>query len=170
MAHIQFVDENDNPIGGGTKQNALENSIRHRIARIFLFNSKGEILIQKRAEHLASGPGKWDQSAAGHVDEGEAYEEAARREMKEEIGVEDVSLTEAGSFYREEKTKKGGVRKRFNRVYQGNYDGEVHFNPDEVSEVRWIVLAELEKWMSECPEDFTEGCIHAYRQYVKSVV
>jgi len=167
MTNITFVDENDNVIGSGTKQEALEHGIRHRIARVFLRNSKGEILMQKRGEHLESRPGKWDQSVGGHVDEGETYEIAAYREMKEEIGVEGVPLIEAGSFYREEQTKKGESLKRFNKIYTGVYDDAVSPDLDEVSKVRWISPKELEKWMDERPADFTEGCMRAFREFVK---
>jgi len=69
MKLITFVDENDQVIGSGTKQEAWQKGIIHRIVRIFLFNFKGELLIQKRADNISSLPGRWDQSAAGHVDE-----------------------------------------------------------------------------------------------------
>ncbi len=167
MTDITFVDENDNILGGGTKQEALEKGIRHRIARVFLINSKGEVLMQKRGPHIFSNPDKWDQSAAGHVDHGETYEEAAYRELKEEVGVEGVPLTEIGYYYKEETDEARG-KKRFNRVYRGVYDGEVHPDLDEVSEVRWIPAEELEKWMNERPQEFTEGCMLAYREYIKT--
>ena len=77
MVNITFVDEQDNVIGAGSKQEAWTKGIYHRVSRIFLFNSKGELLIQKRSDNCVSLPGRWDQSAAGHVDEGETYLEAA---------------------------------------------------------------------------------------------
>lgn len=166
MANIQFVDENDKPIGGGTKQEALAKGIRHRIVRIFLINSKGEVLIQKRGEHIFSLPGRWDQSAAGHVDEGEDYLEAACRELKEELGIEGVELKEVGRFYREE-TDETQIKKRFNIVYSAPYDGEINFDKEEVSEVRWIAPNELQKWMDEHPDDFTQGCIRSFHEFIK---
>lgn len=166
MINIQFVDENDKPIGGGTKQEALANGIWHRIVRIFLINSKGEVLVQKRGKHVFSLPGRWDQSAAGHVDEGEGYLEAAYRELKEELGIEGIELREMGRFSREE-TDETQIKKRFNVVYSASFDGTIDFNKEEVSEVRWILPDDLQKWMDERPDDFTQGCIRSFREFVQ---
>jgi 16S rRNA (adenine1518-N6/adenine1519-N6)-dimethyltransferase len=165
MADITFVDENDNVIGHGPKREALEHGIAHRIARIFLLNSKGEILIQKRSSTVTSNPNKWDQSAAGHVDAGETYEEAAHRELKEEVGAEGVELKEVSKYFQEETDKRR--RKRFNTLYIGIYDGRVTPDGDEVSEVKWISPVALETWMKECPEEFTQGSIRSFEELGK---
>lgn len=164
MAYIAFVDENDNVIGAGTKQEATQNGIIHRVVRVFLTNSKGEILLQKRAEHIIASPGKWDHSVGGHVDEGETYDEAVKREMHEEIGVRNVPLVEVAKYYRDE-TDGGRVKKRFNVLYTGAYDGAINFDPDEVQDVQWIAPVELEAWMAERPQDFTRGCLYAYTKF-----
>ncbi|MDO8574308.1 MAG: NUDIX domain-containing protein, partial [bacterium] len=93
MPKTTFVDEEDNIIGYGTRTEALEKGIIYRIVQIFLFNSKRQLLIQKRSKNVRGG-GKWDQSAGGRVDEGENYNEAARRELKEELGITSVPLRE----------------------------------------------------------------------------
>lgn len=165
MAKIVFVDENDHVIGAGTKEQAWKNGDIHRIARLFVFNSGGELLVHKRSEKLDNSPGKWDQSAAGHVDEGEDYLEAAKRELKEELGIEEVELKEIGKFYQDEIDPDGKMKKRFNMLYEGKHDGEINFNEDEVSEIRWIGLEELRRWMEENPEDFTRGFIESLNMY-----
>ena len=162
MAKIIFVDKNDNVIGAGTKQEAWRKGIIHRITRVFLFNSKGELLIQKRADNLTSLPGKWDQSSAGHVDEGEDYLIAAKRELEEEIGVRGIELEEIKKFYTDE-IDEAKIKKRFNMLYSAIYDGEVRFNKEEVSEVKWIKPLELEGWMEEQPEKFTHGFIKSFK-------
>lgn len=164
MALIVFVDENDNVIGSGTKQEATQNGIIHRVVRVFLTNSKGEILLQKRAEHIIASPGKWDHSVGGHVDEGESYEEAVRREMHEEIGVQNVPLVEVTKYYRDE-TDGERIKKRFNVLYTGVYDGAINFDPGEVQDVQWVTPSALETWMAERPQDFTRGCIYAYGKF-----
>jgi isopentenyldiphosphate isomerase len=161
MTDIIFVDENDIPIGSGSMQDAREKGIVYRIIQIFITNSKGEMLLQRRASHAhMTSAGKWDQSVGGHVDAGEGYDEAAYREMKEEIGIENVPLREVKKYYSE-----GGdvsIIKRFNMLYTGVYDGEVMPNPEEISEVKWINPADLEAWIERSPNDFTNGCINAY--------
>lgn len=153
--NIVYVDENDNVIGAGSRPDAAQKGILHRIARIFVFNSKGELLLQKRSREVKSFPNRWDDSVAGHVDEGEDYLEAAKREMKEEIGVEHVPLKEVGKFYGEV-TEEAPLKKRFNMLYVAHYDGPINFDPKEISEVKWISLPELERWVLEKPTDFAQ--------------
>lgn len=165
MALITFVDEHDNVVGAGTKQEAWEKGVRHRIARILLFNTKGKLLIQKRAAHLASCPDKWDQSAAGHVDAGETYEGAAKREATEEIGIPDLQLHEQGKLYTDETDEPGKIKRRFNMLYTTVSDAAIRANPDEVSETRWIMPDELAAWMDACPSDFTQGFVANFKEW-----
>ena len=165
MTLITFVDEKDNVIGAGTKQEAWYKGIAHRIARVFLFNSKGELLIQKRAEHIDSLPGRWDQSAAGHVDEGETYLEAAARELFEEVGVSGVELKEIIRVATDETDESGKIKKRFSMLYTTTYNGEIKFNRGEVSEVKWIHPDDLNRLMDEHPDDFTQGFMFNFKKY-----
>jgi len=162
---IAFVDEDDNVIGSGTKEQAWVDGNIHRIARLLVFNSKGELLIHKRSDKLANLPGKWDQSAAGHVDEGEDYLEAAKRELMEEVGIGGVELVEVGKFYQDEIDEDGKVKKRFNMLYEAMYDGEVNFDENEVSEIKWIQMDELKQWISEKPKELTQGFIDSVELY-----
>lgn len=167
MPNISFVDDKDNVIGAGSKKEAWEKGIIHRISRIFLFNSKGELLITKRADHLVSLPGKWDQSAAGHVDEGEDYMTAAQRELFEEVGVKNVKLIEKGKSFTDETDETGKIKKRFSTLFLGKYDGKVSPNPEEVSVIRWINPKDLSTWMDEKPNDFTKGFIENFKHFQK---
>jgi len=155
MVNITYVDEKDAVIGAGPQREAHEKGIIHRVIRIYLYNSKGELLIQKRGDHLRSNPGKWNESVAGHVDEGETYLQAAEREMEEEIGVRGVELKELKKIYTEEAGEN--KRKRFTMLYSGTYDGEIRPDFDEVAQVRWVSPEVLRKEIEEHPERFTEG-------------
>jgi len=132
---------------------------------VLIFNSKGEVLIQKRSPNSPSLPNRWDQSAAGHVDEGEDYATAASRELKEEVGI-DAPLKEKLKFYSEE-TDEPKVKKRFNVLYVGAYDGEVKIDNQEVSDVQWIMPDELESWMRRSPDEFTQGFIKCFQEFKK---
>jgi 16S rRNA (adenine1518-N6/adenine1519-N6)-dimethyltransferase len=158
---IVFVDENNVVIGSGSKHEAVQRGIAHRVVRIFLFNTRGEILLQKRSMDKGSYPGLWDQSVAGHVDVGEEYDDAALREMKEEMGGENIPLTKVGTYYSEE-PEKGIFKKRFNMLYTGVFEGSPVNNPEEVSEFRWVAPSELDAWMREKPEEFTPGSVRAF--------
>ncbi len=162
MADVTFVDENDSVIGFGPRKEALAKGIIHRIARVTLFNGSGQILLQKRAVHLPSNPGKWDLSATGYVDRGENYLEAALRELEEELGIMHVTLHEVGTYYSEEPFQNK-TRKRFTSSFRGVYDGEVIPDANEVSETQWVDSGELEKWMSGKPEEFTFGSLVAFK-------
>ncbi len=164
--NVVYVDENDKIIGSGSISNAVNNGIRVRISRVFLKNSKGELLIQKRADTMTSLPGRWDQTAAGHVDEGEGYTEAASRELSEEMGISDVRLQEVAKFYTEERDEVK-TKKRFNKIFTGIYDGEVRIDNDEVSDYLWIEPRKLEGQMNDNPNNFTDGFNEAFRIYRK---
>ncbi len=155
-----FVDENDNVIGAGSREEAAEKGIIVRLIRIFVFNSKGELLIQKRSRSV-NAPGLWDQSVGGHVDEGEDYLTAAMREMKEEIGIETAPPTEVVKYLFKADTNMK-MRRRFETLYMTTYDGVIRFDPHDVAEVRWIEPDALRAWMKEKPEEFTRGFIHAF--------
>ncbi len=161
---IVYVDENDNVIGHGPMQDAWEHGHIHRIARLFVFNSKGEFLLQKRSMNHKNMPGRWDNSAAGHADVGEDYHTAVLREAEEEIGVSGISVTEVCHYFQDE-SEPGMQKKRFNTLYTSVYDGNVTADLSEVSETRWIAVPVMEKWMNETPSDFAPGFLEAFRRY-----
>ena len=166
MNKITYVNEKDEVIGYGSREEAIEKGIIHRIVRLFVFNTKGEVLIQKRSPTVYV-PNRWDQSASGHVDEGEDYVTAGIRELQEEMGAKAEKIEFVTKFYSEE-SDDNEVKKRFNSLYVlRNYDGEVDIDNDEVSEYKWISIDELSGWMESSPEDFTEGFIQSFYEFNK---
>lgn len=157
MPLITFVDENDTVIGSGTKQEIWSKGIWHRIVRIYLINSDGELLITKRAEHLASCPGMWNDSASGHVDAGESYDEAANRELEEELHVKGITLKQVEKVKHADMEEIDKIKNRFHMIYVGRFDGSVDFDPNEVAESRWVTAEELNAWVQNRPSEFTEG-------------
>lgn len=87
MADLEYVNDKDEVVGIVSYEEANERQLAHRIARVFVFDDAGRLYLQRRSLNMNSAPGLWDQSAAGHVDIGESYEQAAARELEEELGV-----------------------------------------------------------------------------------
>jgi len=85
---FDIVDENDIIIGKASREDIHKNGLLHREVQVWLFNKEGELFFQKRGKHKDTYPGVLDVSVAGHVESGEAYEDAALRETKEETGLD----------------------------------------------------------------------------------
>ena len=168
MTNIAFVDKDDNPIGAGTRLEATQKNLIARIARIFIFNSQGQLLLQKRGPNV-SVPNTWDDSVAGHVDEGEEYLAAARRELIEEMGVKGVELTKVIKYYTErcDPTDKTIVGRRFNTLYRIVYDGAITPNPQEIADVKWMSIEDIKDWIAERPDDFADGFKTAFQKYLE---
>lgn len=162
---IMFVDENDQPIGAGDREEAWTNGMYVRIVRAILRDENGRFLSQHRSVEKRSYPNCWTDSASGHVDEGETYDIAMAREMKEEINLE-TELTFIGKFESEDKLGNYTIRE-FNAIYEGTIDSstQLDLQESEVSEVKWFELDELKTMMANEPDNFTLGFREAIRLY-----
>ncbi len=165
---IQIVDENDQPVGAATGSEAWTNGLIHRIARIMVEDLRGRVLLQKRSSNSTLYPSCWDNSAAGHVDEGESYEIAANREASEEIGLKNVKL-EAIGYYRSSDHYQNKILNRFNKVYRVVIDPDTIFkvDPGEVSEVRWFTIDEVKKLIADHPDQVTDGILQVFENFYK---
>lgn len=165
---IDIVDGNDTIIGTATKDEAQQKGLAHRVVRISLEDPAGNILIQKRQNDKELYPGCWDSSAAGHVDSGEVYEEAAERELYEELGV--VTSLEEVKHYPSEGKFDWRILKRFNKLYTGVIAPETSFTlqEDEVSDVRWVTRAELQDLLLHHPDQVADGLKEVYEILYKS--
>lgn len=158
LQKVMYVDQKDRAIGSGAIEEAYEAGYVLRIVRIFIINSKGEILLQKRSKNS-----KWDQSAGGHVDVGETYLKAAKRELFEEMGVKGVKLIKITKFYTEDQQFEY-TRRRFNVLYYGLYSGPVAIDNDEVADYSWISPPKLNGWIQKSAGDFTDGFLVSYKK------
>lgn len=169
MAHeklVQIVDENDHVVRTGDQHQARLHGWTVRIARIMVEDETGDnVLLQKRSLNNPLYPGKWDNSAAGHVDDGEDYLTAAKRELFEEIGIDTDKLTEIGKYYNS--TKAGNYTlNQFNTVYKYvTNDTPNKLQEKEVSEVKWFSKSELKRLVQENPELCTNGVIDVVERY-----
>lgn len=154
---IQIVDEYDQPIGQATKQQAWDKGLIHRIIRIVAVSPDNKVLLQKRSPQLALFPGCWNETVSGHVDAGESYLEAARRELFEELGIQSASLKEV-KYYRSSDTFEGRELERFNKVYRLNFktgDAEkLTLQKSEVQKTQWFDLKEIRSMIAKDPKNF----------------
>ncbi|MEK7153645.1 MAG: NUDIX domain-containing protein, partial [Patescibacteria group bacterium] len=152
-----IVNDRDEVVGSATKREAWEQGLTHRIVRIMLENSKGEILLQHRSPTKDIFPDCWDNSAAGHVDTGEDYDEAAVRELKEELGITGIELRALGQ-YRSDETWKGHRFNQFNRCYKATIETlPRELEAGKVDDVRWFTVEEVKKLVAEQPDTVTDG-------------
>lgn len=161
---VQIVDDEDNVVGSGAVTEVRAKGLRHRIARVMVKDPAGRILLQKRADHMRTFPGRWDTSAAGHVDLGEDYTQAAKREMFEEIGLSAASLREIDYYRSENKYEQLDIR-RFNKTFEITISPETVLKPDpaEVSETRWFTKQQLKDMVRTEPDVVTDGLEHYVR-------
>jgi len=153
---LDIVDENDNIICQDTKENKLKQSLISRNVAIFIINKNKQLLTPKRAPNKKTFPNRYDVAACGNVSAGESYKEAAKREIKEELGIEcDIILLH--KIYNEF-DHNNTTLKYMTSVFLGHYDGEVNLN-EELVELKKLTVQEIEKIIQEDENLFTPGFV-----------
>jgi 16S rRNA (adenine1518-N6/adenine1519-N6)-dimethyltransferase len=143
------VDAQDRVIGSELRDRVHVNNLRHRAIHVLIFNRLGEIFLQKRSIWKDTNPGKWDSSAAGHVDAGESYEEAARRELREEIGI-DCPIERIAKL-----PCSVATGWEFIEVFRGMHEGPFQTAPLELETGAFFPLEQIGNWIEHIPEDFS---------------
>jgi 16S rRNA (adenine1518-N6/adenine1519-N6)-dimethyltransferase len=146
---FDVLDDQDRVIGCRPRDEVHVNNLRHRAVHIWIFNARGELFLQKRSPWKQNHPDLWCSSTAGHVDSGEEYEQAAHRELREEIGI-DCRLTK---FWKVESTPETGHE--FIEFYVGTSEGPFRFAPGEVETGSFFPVQQIWEWLMGNPEDFT---------------
>lgn len=154
MDKVILVDPDDTIVGSMDKLEAHVKGILHRAFSILIFNSRGEILIQKRAASKYHSGGLWTNTCCSHPRPGESIESATRRRLVYEMGI-DVETTFAFKFIYKAPLDKNLTEHELDYVFVGTFDGEPHINPDEAEDWKFISMAELKKEIRENPDNFT---------------
>jgi isopentenyldiphosphate isomerase len=111
----------------------------HRVVHVLVFNRRGDLYLQKRSAHKDTQAGKWDTSVGGHLNLGEGFDAAARRELSEELGVDqDLPLAHLYDYPMRCATESENVR-----TYAVVYDGPITPNPVEISDGRFWSQKEI---------------------------
>ncbi len=155
MEKVILVDQNDKPIGSMEKMEAHIKGVMHRAFSVFIFNKKGELMLQQRALSKYHSPGKWTNTCCSHPRVGEETLTAAHRRMKEEMGF-DTTIQEKFSFtYFSDEVGEGLIEHEFDHVFFGSFEDAPVINSEEVHAWKFMSMAEIEKDMIKNPQAYT---------------
>lgn len=154
MSEVILVNENDEQIGTMDKLEAHQQGSLHRAFSIFIFNSKGEMLLQQRANEKYHSGGLWTNACCSHPSPGEKTMDAAIRRLQEEMGF-NTSLIKIFDFTYRATFENGLVEHEFDHVFLGIYNGAIAPDPEEVQDYCHKDMDELKKAITEMPETFT---------------
>ncbi|MBR1484963.1 MAG: NUDIX domain-containing protein [Prevotella sp.] len=140
-----IVDEEGIVKGSATRAECHSGSrLLHPVVHLHVFNSKGEIYLQKRPEWKDIQPGKWDTAVGGHMDYGETPEEALQREVREELGITDFTPTFVCKYVFDSNRERELVY-----VNRTVYDGQISPSAEELDDGRFWTMQEISEAMGK---------------------
>ncbi|MCG8575297.1 MAG: isopentenyl-diphosphate Delta-isomerase [Flavobacteriales bacterium] len=154
MEEVILVDRDDNAIGTMEKMEAHEKGLLHRAFSVFIFNSKGQLLLQRRADTKYHSGGLWTNSCCSHPRKGETVQEAAARRVEEELGIE-VNSEQLFSFIYKAELDNNLIEHELDHVLIGNYENAPVPNAEEVMEWKYADMDFIQKDIQEQPDLYT---------------
>ncbi|MBO9634561.1 MAG: isopentenyl-diphosphate Delta-isomerase [Chitinophagaceae bacterium] len=149
-----LVNELDEPIGTMEKIEAHRKAVLHRAFSVFIFNSKGEMLLQQRALNKYHSAGLWTNACCSHPSPGEGTVEAAQRRLQEELGF-NTSLEKIFHFTYQTAFDNGLVEHEFDHVFAGKYEQRITPNPEEVKDICYKSLEDIQQSLQTHPQKYT---------------
>ncbi len=157
---FDVVNERDEVIDRKPRSEVHRLGLLHRAVHVLVFNSHGQIFLQKRSMKKDRQPGVWDSSASGHVDSGEDYDTTAVREVREEIGLRlDKVPKRLFKISACEETDQ-----EFVWVYRTESEGPFELHPEEIDAGDWFSPEQVSKWMAEKPEEFASALLFIWHK------
>ncbi len=153
-----IVDKNDKVIGQATRGECHRNKkLIHRGVVILVFNDQGELYLQKRSATKDLYPSLWSLSVGGHVASGETYDQAAKKEMREELGI-NVPFKKIGKFFHQNERET-----EINMAYKATYKGPFKLSPEEIEKGRFFNPEALAKKVSSGEIKLTPRARHGLK-------
>jgi isopentenyl-diphosphate delta-isomerase len=152
---VILVDEQDRQTGTMEKMEVHKKAILHRAFSVFIFNDKGEILLQKRAGKKYHSGGLWTNTCCSHPQPGEETIDAANKRLQEEMGFS-TALNKAFSFIYKAPFENGLTEHEYDHVFIGIFNGLIKPDPDEVEDYCYQSLDKLKQSFQTHPHHFTE--------------
>lgn len=150
---VDIVDDADRVIATVTRAEMRARRLQHRSVGVAVMSTDGRLLIHRRSDDKDIWPGWWDIAAGGVVASGETYDDAARRELSEELGIMDGDLQYVGQArFADEQLAA------LFHLYRVVHDGPFSFDDGEIVEIRWVTLADLDAMRTThrfVPDSFT---------------
>ncbi len=151
---VILVNKFDDMVGTMDKMEAHKQGLLHRAFSVFVFNSKGEMLLQQRALNKYHSGGLWTNACCSHPMPGEKTKNAAIRRLNEELGLE-TAIEKIFDFVYEAQFDNGLTEHEFDHVFAGEYEGNLNINPIEVNEVCYKEISEIKNSMLTHPQKYT---------------
>lgn len=155
MEKVILVDEQDVEVGEMEKLEAHEKGVLHRAFSVFIFNGKGQMLLQQRAFHKYHSGGLWTNACCSHPAPGESVEAAAVRRLQFEMGMQASDLHIADKFLYKAVFENGLTEHELDYVLIGRAETDPVINPDEVHAFAWQSMTDLSKDVDSHPENYT---------------
>jgi isopentenyldiphosphate isomerase len=140
---IDAVDQTDAPVGVIPRAEVFQKHVNFRVSHVLIFNSRGELLLQRLALTRGRNPGAWGSSVASYLFSSENYVDAAQRRVRQELGISDFPLVPIGKT---EMVDDGCLK--FITVFQSLHEGPFHPDASHIDRVEFLPIAEIE-WMIE---------------------
>ena len=150
-----LVDENDRPTGTMEKMEVHQKALLHRAFSVFIFNSKGDMLLHQRASNKYHSGGLWTNACCSHPREGQQTIEAAERRLQEEMGFT-IPLKKAFNFTYKAALDNGLTEYEYDHVFIGTYDGAIDPDEDEVKDFCFVSIDEIKTSIQSHPQKYTE--------------
>lgn len=162
------VDENDRVIGSAPRAEVHARNLLHRATHVMVHDAAGRLFLQRRSLAKDTFPGCWDSSCSGHLDVGEDYPEAARRELGEEIGWRDTSQPLRPLLKLAASPETGH---EFIQIFiLGPVAGPFELHPAEISEGRWFTPEEIDALVRDFPQQVAGALRLLWSQHRAKIV
>jgi isopentenyldiphosphate isomerase len=159
---FDVVNERDEVVGQAPRKEVHARGLWHRAVHVLVFNTRGEVFLQKRSMLKDTAKGKWDSSSSGHLDTGEDYDACAVRELREEIGL--VITQPPRRLFKVDARKETGWE--FCWVYRCESEGPFTLHPDEIETGEWFAMERVTQWVAEKPRDFARAFVLIWQRFV----
>lgn len=154
MEKVILVDENDAVIGEMEKMEAHRKGILHRAFSILIFNSSGEMLLQKRSQKKYHSGGLWTNACCSHPSPNENIQHATRRKLMQEMGI-DLETEFLYTFIYQVPLNHDLIEHELDHVFIGTFNGTPAINHDEVEDWKYVGIDWLRNDVAAHPEDYT---------------